>query len=269
MSKQGPRPRRRRSPPLLACLALALLALCGAAACAGSRQAVPPPVQSIAQPIAGHDPLAQATEMLREGPRQDPQAALVLLEGRSDRAARLLVIQALRRLERFEAAVAEANRLIMKEPRLPAAFVERALALAALGHQERALEDCEAALVLEPANLPALLAQGDLYFALQLPDLAEASYSKAIKAAPAEPLAWINRGVSRDEQGRFAEAIADFTRALELDPGSAPAFAGRGVSRSQAGDMSGMCADYIRACALGICRRLEDARAMGYCDPLR
>ena len=69
------------------------------------------------------------------------------------------------------------------------------------------------------------------------------------------------RGVARDEQGRFAEAIADYTRALALEPGSASAYANRGVSRSQAGDIPGMCQDYGQACALGDCGRLADAQA--------
>jgi len=99
------------------------------------------------------------------------------------------------------------------------------------------------------------------------PAEAEASYSRAIELAPARPLAWINRGVARDEQGRFQEAIADFTQALALDPEEPSALANRGVSRSQAGDISGMCADYARACALGQCRRLIDAQGMGYCLP--
>jgi tetratricopeptide (TPR) repeat protein len=229
----------------------------------------PPPLQPApANPVVQTpaDDLARAEKLLREGPEQDPEAALALVEGRAELRARLARIQALRLLERFEDAVAAANRLILAEPALPAAFVERGRTLFAMGHNDRALEDCTAALGIDPRNLDALLTQGDIFFALEMPGPAEASYSRAIAAAPANPVGYVNRGVVRDEQGRFAEAIADYDRALRLDPASATAYANRGVSRSQAGDIPGMCADYRKACALGQCRRLTDARLMDYCQ---
>ncbi|MDP2847566.1 MAG: tetratricopeptide repeat protein [Humidesulfovibrio sp.] len=241
----------------LLCLALLLCAGCGRPDPA--LEAPPPPA------LAKTDALDRPRALLRPGAEHDAQAALDLLEGRAEPPARLLAVQALRQLDRLNESVAEANRLILREPRLGAAFVERGLTLSALGHAERALEDLDAALMLDPTNAAALLARGDLYFLLELPDLAEESYSRAIALEPGIPLGWINRGVARDEQGRFTEAIADFTKALDLDPTQASAFENRGVSRSQLGDMTGMCLDYARACALGHCRRLTDARSMGYC----
>lgn len=256
-----------------ACLSPArlLLPLCllGAMACSPSAPApvAGPPAQSAtAQPAATQqETLGRALELLRAGPGQNPAAALDLLEHSNDSRARLSAVQALRLLNRPGEAVATANRLILMSPRLPDAFVLRGLALADLGHEERASEDFAAALVLDPANYAALLAQGDLFFTRELPAEAEASYSRAIDAAPGNPLGWINRGVARDEQGRFDEAIADYTRALALDPASASAYANRGVSRSQTGDIPGMCNDYVQACALRDCARLGEAQAMGYC----
>lgn len=258
-----------RSVPLLCAVPL-LLALMALLACG---RPVPQPNPPSGQPVPANpvvqtpaDDLARAEKLLREGPEQDPEAALALVEGRAEPRARLARIQALRLLERFEDAVAAANRLILAEPALPAAFVERGRTLFAMGHNDRALEDCTAALGIDPRNLDALLTQGDIFFALEMPGPAEASYSRAIAAAPANPVGYVNRGVVRDEQGRFAEAIADYDRALRLDPASATAYANRGVSRSQAGDIPGMCADYRKACALGQCRRLTDARLMDYCQ---
>lgn len=260
-----PRAALRLAPPWpfafagLACLALLL--------CAGCVRPAPgsgSPAASAAPSPAG--PLARAAALLEEGPDENPQAALDLLHGRDEPAARLLAVRAQRRLGHLNEAVAGCNRLILRAPRLSEAFVERGLTFSALGQEENALEDLETALMLDSRNIAALLAQGDIFFMLEQPAAAEASYSQAIAVAPERPLAWINRGVARDEQGRFEEAIADFTHALELDPAQASALANRGVSRSQTGDMKGMCADYARACALGQCRRLLDARVMGYCD---
>ena len=177
---------------------------------------------------------------------------------------------ALNQLGRYAEAVAALNRLMLARRDLPPAaladaFVERGLALAALGHQLRASEDYAAALAVAPRHIPALLARADQHFALGQPAEAEAGYSTVIDIAPGNVLARINRGVTRDEQGRFGEAIDDFTQALKLDPRSPVALVNRGVSRSQAGDLAGMCADYFAACRLGACFRLESARAVGYC----
>jgi len=182
---------------------------------------------------------------------------------------RFAQLRSLRQDGRFDESIAVANRLILQGGRQPQDFVERGQTFAAMGHSERALEDFDSALLLDAKHLEALLAQGDLYFVMEMPAKAEASYSRAIEATPGNPLPYINRGVARDEQGRFDEAIADYTHALALAPDSALALANRGVSRSQLGDMKGMCDDYRRACTLGSCRRLDDAKIMGYCDTLR
>jgi len=181
---------------------------------------------------------------------------------------------ALNQLGRYAEAVDALNRLMLSRRDLPPAaladaFVERGLALAALGHQTRAAEDYAAALAVAPRHIPALLARADQFFALGQPGQAEAGYSEVIDIAPTNILARINRGVTRDEQGRFGEAIEDFTQALALDPRSPVALVNRGVSRSQAGDLAGMCADYQAACRLGACHRLESAQAMGYCQGAR
>lgn len=265
---------RPLSAARLAGLLLPLLLLCGPAACG---RPAPPPLRPAPQnPVAAvpDGDLARASGLLDDAGTDDPEAVLESLGDRADASSRLARVRALRRLGRFNESAAEANRLILADPAPPApllarAFVARARTLHAAGSSDRALEDCATALDIRPGDLDALLTQGDIFFALEMPGPAEASYGRAIEAAPQNPLGYLNRGVARDEQGRFEEAIADYDRALALDPGSATAYANRGVSRSQAGDVSGMCADYRRACELGQCRRLTDALLMGYCQGAR
>jgi len=258
--------RRLHAPALLLCLAL-LGQTPLAASCAKSAGTVAPTPSVAAAPVAKTpaDPVAKAEALLADGPEQDPEAALSLLADNTDAAARLARTEALRLLGRQNEAVAEANRLILEDARLPEAFVARARVLYDAGAGDRALEDCGAALRLDPKNLDALLTQGDIFFSMALAVPAELSYTHAIETWPNEALPYINRGVVRDDQGRYGEAIADFDRAIALDPSSAAAYANRGVSRSQTGNTAGMCADYARACALGQCSRLEDAKKLGYC----
>lgn len=270
--------------PAALCAALLLTALC---ACA--PQASPPlaassmAVQLRAERSAPTPPppsarrLALAAFHLRDERGSGPLEALKALDepggpdsarGSADELALRAV--ALNQLGRYAEAVAALDALMLARRDMPPAaradaFVERGLALAALGHQDRAAEDFAAALALEPRHIPALLARADQLFALGQTGEAEAGYSKVIAIAPENVLARINRGVTRDEQGRFAEAIDDFTLAHQLDPLSPVALVNRGVSRSQAGDMPGMCSDYEAACRLGACARLQSARSMGFC----
>ncbi|HET9622512.1 MAG TPA: tetratricopeptide repeat protein [Kofleriaceae bacterium] len=53
--------------------------------------------------------------------------------------------------------------------------------------------------------------------------LAESWFRLAICAEPACALYWFNLGVSVEDQGRNAEAIAAYERAIELDPQAADA----------------------------------------------
>jgi tetratricopeptide (TPR) repeat protein len=280
-----------RSAVLAAPAALLLAALCACAPARIAAEQAPQPGQAqTGQSVpanllpAGHSRrLALAAFHLRDERGGGPAEALKVLDEpgeavaesgglvRGDSSDLALRAVALSQLGRYVEAVAALDRLMLVRRDLtPAAladaFVERGLALSALGHQARAAEDYGAALALVPRHIPALLARADQFFALGQPGQAEAGYSEVIKIAPESVLAHINRGVTRDEQGRFSEAIEDFTRALALDPLSPVALVNRGVSRSQSGDLPGMCADYLAACRLGACFRLTSARNVGYCQ---
>jgi tetratricopeptide (TPR) repeat protein len=274
-----------------------VLAALLACACAPGVAPAPQPAQigQAGQPGQAQAPqalrdrrLALAAFHLRDERGGGPAEALKALDGPepapaqagpnelAQTAANELALRAvaLNQLGRYAEAVAALDRLMLARRDLPPealadAFVERGLALAALGRQPRAAEDFAAALAVAPRHIPALLARADQLFALGQPAEAEAGYSRVIEIAPKNILAHINRGVTRDEQGRFAEAIDDFTLALALDPGSPVALVNRGVSRSQAGDLAGMCADYEAACRLGACQRLGSARAVGFCRGAR
>jgi len=280
------------APALPAALLLAALLACACAPGAAQNQASPsqavsnPPEQGeqAATPLPARSRrLALAAFHLRDERGGGPAQALQVLDepeaagGTADQAEPgelALRALALNQLGRYAEAVAALDALMLARRDLPPealadAFVERGLALAALGHQARASEDYAAALALAPRHIPALLARADQLFALGQPGEAEAGYSQVIGLAPKNVLARINRGVTRDEQGRFAEAIDDFTRAIALDPLSPVALVNRGVSRSQSGDLPGMCADYEAACRLGACNRLSSARSMGFCRAAR
>jgi tetratricopeptide (TPR) repeat protein len=62
-------------------------------------------------------------------------------------------------------------------------------------------------------------------------------FTEAIKAAPTDPVAYINRGMARTNRKDFDGAIKDFTKAIELNPEDAQAYNGRGLAYQRKGDL--------------------------------
>ncbi|MGC8773955.1 MAG: tetratricopeptide repeat protein [Chlorobaculum sp.] len=62
---------------------------------------------------------------------------------------------------------------------------------------------------------------------------------------------YYNRGVVKNMNGHYAEAIPDFTQAINLDQKMAAAFFHRGIARIKTGDSTGTLQDFTRAARLG------------------
>ena len=75
-------------------------------------------------------------------------------------------------------------------------------------------------------------------------------YTAQIRADPAAPDSYVNRGLIYAEQGDYARAIADYDEALRLDPKHATASNDRGWARHKSGDHAGAIADFTRAIEL-------------------
>lgn len=123
------------------------------------------------------------------------------------------------------AAVALIDRALAVVPGNAAAYVNRALALAALGDTKTALASCKKAALLSPPGvdawsqaIPALFARakalhdaGDLAGAL-------AGYEAVIALKPGVAEAHFNRGNALKDLGRYDDAVAAFRDVLALQP---------------------------------------------------
>jgi tetratricopeptide (TPR) repeat protein len=230
-----------KRPAVLAVPAALVLAALLACACAPGVAPAPQPAQigQAGQPGQAQAPqalrdrrLALAAFHLRDERGGGPAEALKALDGPepapaqagpnelAQTAANELALRAvaLNQLGRYAEAVAALDRLMLARRDLPPealadAFVERGLALAALGRQPRAAEDFAAALAVAPRHIPALLARADQLFALGQPAEAEAGYSRVIEIAPKNILA------------RRAGPLRRGHRRLHPGPGPGPGFA--------------------------------------------
>jgi tetratricopeptide (TPR) repeat protein len=120
----------------------------------------------------------------------------ILAEDESDVSAWNSRGVALRRLGRYEEAIASYNRAISIKPNYPEVWNNRGISLDNLGRYEEAI----------------------------------ASYDRAISIKPDYHEAWYNRGISLDNLGRYEEAIASYDRAISIKPDDHEAWHNKGFT---------------------------------------
>ena len=83
---------------------------------------------------------------------------------------------------------------------------------------DRAIEDFDKVLVIEPDNVEALVSRGDAFG--QLGDLgrAMADLNRAVALAPDKPTVLVARGQIESRRGNLAGAVRDYEAALKIDP---------------------------------------------------
>jgi Flp pilus assembly protein TadD len=133
-----------------------------------------------------------------------------------------------------ELALRVADLAIAKDPRDPHAQIARGDALYAMGQRDMARTSYRAALAIDPTmvggqvGLGRTLVQSD-------PRAAEAAFVAALAYEPDNVIALNNLGVSRDMQGRNAEAQDAYRHALTVSPESTDVQVNLGMSLALSG----------------------------------
>ncbi len=104
------------------------------------------------------------------------------------------------------------------------------------GDYAGAIEDCTAAIVLEPKYAEAYMRRGAAYARLGNYLQALANYDLAILFKPDYAHAYNNRGNARYNQSDLTGAIADYDQAIRLAPDHAKAYIGRGAAYYKQGN---------------------------------
>jgi serine/threonine protein kinase len=102
------------------------------------------------------------------------------------------------------------------------------------GELERAAEELEHAVDLEPQGLWPHFARGRCAYLLGRHEEALVSFTACVALAPGSAVCWYNRGLANEAQGRREHARRDYEHALRLDPGLAAAAQGRDRLRAGA-----------------------------------
>ena len=119
-------------------------------------------------------------------------ASLVIVGCDRGKSARAIFEEAQEKAQAgdWEAAVAGFNRAIELDPRVSAAYAERAMAETRLKRYDNAIADCDRAIALNPKD----------------------AYAYRV------------RGLAKSQDGKLNDAINDFLHAIRLDPTNAIAF---------------------------------------------
>jgi tetratricopeptide (TPR) repeat protein len=92
--------------------------------------------------------------------------------------------------------------------------------------------------------------RGIAYAKRGLGDRALQDYDKAIALEPDRAQSWNNRGNACREMGDFSQAIHDYTKAIELEPDSAGAYYNRANAYNTRGDYREAISDHTKAIEL-------------------
>ncbi len=134
--------------------------------------------------------------------------------------------------------------------KIPFAYNNRGNAYNIKGEYERATQDFDAAIALNPDYSIALNNRGIVYQNRGMYDQAIGDFTRAIALKSNYFDAINNRGGAYNHTGMHDQAIYDFTRALALKPGSFMTYNNRGVAYAKKGLIKNAQEDFERAIAL-------------------
>jgi tetratricopeptide (TPR) repeat protein len=151
----------------------------------------------------------------------------------------------------YERAVFHLTRTIELDPNLAVvSYLGRGAAYGNLGQPERAIEDFDKAIELDPNPTMAYFSRGAAYGNLGQPERAIEDLDKAIELDPNLTMAYFGRGIAHGELGQPERAIEDFDKAIELDPNRAVAYSNRGDAYRKLGQPERAIEDFDKAIEL-------------------
>jgi tetratricopeptide (TPR) repeat protein len=152
--------------------------------------------------------------------------------------------------KQFDAALKSYDRALGLRPDYAEALVNRGAILHEVGRSEEALKSFERALAGQPDNVEALTNRGVVLHDLARYDEALAQHEQAAAMRPGDAAVLHNRGVTLHKLRRLEEALASHDSALVARPNYAEAHANRGVTLYDLKRFDEALASYDQAIAL-------------------
>jgi tetratricopeptide (TPR) repeat protein len=130
---------------------------------------------------------------------------------------------------------------------LAQAFGHRGYAYVQKGNYDRAIQDYDEAIRLNPTFFGTFYARGDAYFYKNNYDRAIQDFDEAIRLNPSYAPAFHDRGSAYHNKANYDRAIQDYDQAIHLNPSYAEAFYSRGFAKHKTGNKAGGDADIAKA----------------------
>ena len=150
----------------------------------------------------------------------------------------------------YNKAIEDYDEAIKLDPNYFEAYNNRGLAWAKLEEYNKAIDDFTKAIKLNPKLADAYYNRGIAWYELKEYNKAIADYGKAIKLNPKLADAYYNRGIAWYELKKYDKAIDDFTKAIKLNPKLADAYYNRGIAWYERKEYDKAIADYGKAIKL-------------------
>jgi tetratricopeptide (TPR) repeat protein len=127
------------------------------------------------------------------------------------------------------------------------AFKNRCMAINNGGHHDRAIQDCDQAISLNPSDLEVYLFRAHALFNKGDYDPAILDYSQAITLGSNAANTYVGRGAAYHKKGDNAHAIEDLSQAILLAPNDATAHFARGAAYQALHENDRAIQDYSQA----------------------
>ena len=148
-------------------------------------------------------------------------------------------------------AVEDCNKAIALNPNDARAYYNLGNAYVNKVQYDRAMENYNKALALDPSLALAYANRGGAYAKKGQYDRAIEDCNKAIALDPNDANAYYNRGLVYGIKGQYDRAIEDCNKAIALDPNLAEAYITRGLAYFLSGNMGRAISDLQKACDMG------------------
>lgn len=145
-------------------------------------------------------------------------------------------------------AIQDYDQAVKLDPKNAIWFINRGAAYDFKGQHDRAIEDYDQAIKLNPKQIVAFLNRGIAYNSKGEHDRAIQDYDEAIRLSPErKAIHVLNRGNAYRLKGDIDRALRDLNEAVALNPRSANAFYFRSLVREKKGDTAGAESDLAEA----------------------
>lgn len=147
----------------------------------------------------------------------------------------------------YDRAIENYNMAIILNPRFLECYFNRALCYYNKKNYDKAIEDYTKAIEIDPDNPMIYNNRGDAYYRKQDFEKAIADYNKATSLNPEYLKAYYNRGLAYASMQDYESGVENFTKVIELDPNFVEAYNARGLAYEFLEKYDEAIADYQKA----------------------